>query len=421
MSAIQWERNLAAKASRRKFLKGAAALAMSAPAIACGQHNEASAKERHLAYVGTYSYREAPGSAGHGRGIYLFEMDPATGTLTERAVFPNAMNPSWLDLDPSRTHLYCIDEMSNFQGANTGAVSAYAIDRSNGHLTLLNTVSSGSSGPAYVSVHPSGKYALVANYGGGSVAVLPIRPNGELASATDVQHDHGIVGPKHPTGGPRGNFSISGHEGPNAFHAHMVLSDPSARYVLSTDLAMDKILVWKLDLETGKLTPNDPPSASLPPGDGPRHFAFHPNGRWLYCLQEEASTLVLFHYDGAKGTLEMQQSVSTLPKGFAGTNFCSEVRVSPDGKFVYAANRLHDSVAIFSIGQGGRVTYEGEEWTRGDTPRSITLDPAGNFLYSLNQLGDAITTYRINRETGRLTFTGQYTPVGTPACMVFLT
>ena len=418
MSTVEWEGDLKAQASRRRFLKGAAALAVSAPAFARGQHEEPrSAKGPLLAYVGTYTGGGAPGGSGHGRGIYLFEMNPATGALRERAVFPNDTNPSWLDLDPSRTHLYCSNEIANFQGKNSGSVSAYSIDRSNGHLTLLNTVSSEGAVPAFVSVHPSGKYLLAANYGSGTVAAIAIRSNGELGAATSVQQDHGPLNAKHPASAAPGNFATSGHDAPRA---HMIEADPSGRFVLSADLGLDRIMIWKFDLENGTLSPNDPPFASLPLGDGPRHFAFHPNGHWLYSLQEEGSTVTFFHYNGDKGTLSPQQKVSTLPKEFAGTNMCSEVRVSPDGRFVYAANRLHDSVAFFSIGGDGRVTYEGEAWTRGDTPRSITLDPAGNFLYSLNQLGDAITTHRINRKTGRLAFTGQYTPVGTPACMVFL-
>jgi 6-phosphogluconolactonase len=420
MSVDQWKHDPAIEGSRRSFLKGAAALAVVAPRLASGRERPSRrSKGRLLACVGTYSSPQGPeGSPGRGSGIYLFEMNPATGALAQRALFPNESNPAWLDLNPSRTHLYSGNEVRNFQGTDSGSVSAYSIDRASGHLTLLNTVSSEGAGPAHLSVHPSGRYVLVANYAGGTVAVLPIRPNGELGSATDVHHDKGPVGPKHAASAPAGSFAISGHDTP---HAHMIHADPSGRFVLSSDLGTDKLLIWKFDLQKGKLSPNDPPSVSLPQGDGPRHFAFHPNGHWFYSLQEEGSTLALFHYDGAQGTLSHQQTLPTLPKGFAGTNFTSEVRVSSDGKFVYAANRLHDSVAFFSIGSEGRLTFVGEEWTRGDYPRSITLDPTGNFLYSLNQRSDAITTYRINRKTGSLTFTGQYTPVGTPACMVFLT
>jgi 6-phosphogluconolactonase (cycloisomerase 2 family) len=201
----------------------------------------------------------------------------------------------------------------------------------------------------------------------------------------------------------------------------MIQSDPSGRFVLSTDLGMDRILVWNFDQGKGLLSPHNPPSVELPAGDGPRHFAFHPNGRWLYFLQEEASTLRLFDYDAKNGTLAARQTISSLPKGFAGTNFTSEVMVSADGKFVYAGNRLHDSIAFFSIGAEGRLTFAGETWTRGDYPRSFNIDPSGNFLYSCNQRSDAITSFRVNRQTGNLTFTGQYTAVGTPAILIFLT
>jgi len=249
------------------------------------------------------------------------------------------------------------------------------------------------------------------------VAVLPVRSNGELGSATDVKEDRGTVGPAKAASAPRGSFAISGHESP---HAHMIQADPTGRFVLASDLGLDRILIWKFDAEKGTLTPNDPASVSLPPGDGPRHFAFHPNGEWMYSLQEEASTLALFHFDRSRGTLTAKQTISTLPKGFAGTNFTSEVMVTPDGRFLYAANRLHDTVAVFSIGPEGVVSWVSEEWTRGDYPRSFNIDPTGNFLYTCNQRSDAIASFRVNRETGRLTFTGQYTPVGTPAIIIFL-
>ncbi len=421
MSDHRSNNNTAPKGSRRSFLKGAAVLAVAAPGFAAAgcESSSVEGKRPLRAYIATYSSHGAPnGGMGHGRGIYLFEVSPETGALTERTVFPNDSNPSWLELDASRTHLYSSNEIAEFEGKKSGSATAYAIDRSNGHLTALNTVSTEGAIPAHISLHPSGKYLLIANYGAGSVAVRTIRPNGEIGETTDVQHYKGPAGSIHPTSAPPGSFAISGHDAP---HAHMIESDPSGRFVISTDLGGDKIMVWKFDLEKGKLTPNSPPSVPLPTGDGPRHFVFHPNGRWFYSLQEEASTVVLFHYDGKKGTLTKKQTLSSLPKGFAGTNFCSEIRISSDGKYVYAANRLHDSVSCYSVGSEGRLAFIGNEWTRGDYPRSITLDPTGNFLYSLNQHGDAVTVHRVNRETGRLSFTGLYTPLGTPACMVFLT
>jgi 6-phosphogluconolactonase (cycloisomerase 2 family) len=190
--------------------------------------------------------------------------------------------------------------------------------------------------------------------------------------------------------------------------------------VLSADLGLDQILIWDFDIEKGVLRSNNPPAVKLPSGDGPRHFAFHQNGHWLYCLQEEASTLVVFDYDARNGTLMPKQTLSTLPKQFVGTNFTSEVVISPDGRFVYAANRLHDSIAWFAIAPEGTLTLAGEEWTRGDYPRSFTIDPSGQYLYSCNQRSDAVVCFRVNRQTGGLTFTGECTPVGTPAQVLFL-
>lgn len=399
--------------SRRSWLKQTGFLAAMPSGVA---QRRAS---RHLAYVATYSAAHGPeGSRGRGQGIYLFEMDAATGALTRRDLFPSDVNPSWLAVDPTRAHLYSANETAFCGNAQSGSVSAYAIDRPTGRLTLLNTESSRGAGPCYVSVHPSGKHALVANYHGGTIAVLPILPGGKLGAAIDVKSVAGRPGPAQASSAPAGSFAISGHD---RSHAHMIESDPSGRFVLSADLGLDRILIWRFDPQTGKLAPNDPPAVSFPPGDGPRHFAFHPNGRWFYSLQEEASTLAFFEYDSAQGRLALKQTISTLPKSFAGTNFTSEVLVSRDGRFVYAANRLHDTIAWFSIGRSGAPVLAGEEWTRGDYPRSFAIDPSGDFLYSCDQRSDAVTCFRVNRQTGALTFSGQYTPVGTPAMILFLT
>jgi 6-phosphogluconolactonase (cycloisomerase 2 family) len=396
---------------RREFLKSAAAVA--------GAARAAAQSRLRLAYVASYSSPQGPeGSLGRGAGIYLFAMDPATGALAQREVFPNPDNPSWLALDKARSRLYSANETADYQGKASGSVSAYTVEPSSGRLTLLNTQSSQGAGPCYASVHPSGRYVLVANYHGGTVAALPIGPNGTLGAATDVKNDEGQPGPVHAASAPRGSFAISGHDRP---HAHMVQADPSGRFVLSTDLGLDEILVWRFDVETGKLRPGDPPAVKLPAGDGPRHFAFHPNGRLLYSLQEEASTLAVFDYDAAAGRLAVRQTLSTLPQGFTGTNFPSEVLISADGRFLYAANRLHDSIAWFSIAAEGTLNLSGEEWTRGDYPRSFSIDPSGQYLYSCNQRSDAIVCFRVNRQSGALTFTGQYTPVGTPAMILFLT
>jgi len=398
--------------SRREFLKRAAFTAVAAPAMAL-----ASAGRPVLAYVATYSSPQGPeGSVGHGQGIHIFELDPATGALKPHAVVASGLNPSHLAPDASWTHVYSANETPTFEGEASGSVSGYSVDRESGRLSLINTVSSHGAGPCYVSVHPAGKHVLVANYHGGTFAVLPVLPGGGLGPATDVKHLTGPVGPAKAASAPAGSFAISGHD---RTHGHMIQADPSGRFVIGVDLGADRIHVWRFDAAHGTLTENDPSGVSLPPGDGPRHFSFHPNGHWVYSLQEEGSTLVVFDYDASRGVLSAKQTLSSLPPAFAGSNFTSEVMVSPDGRFVYAANRLHDSIAWFSIGEGGKLKFAGEVWTRGDYPRSFNFDPVGKFVFSCNQRADAITSFLVNRETGELRFTGRYTPVGTPSCIVF--
>ena len=395
--------------SRREFLVAAAS---------AGSVLFAAPNRPVLAYAGTYSASVgAEGAPGHGKGIYLLEMNPDSGALAQRAVFPNEFNPSCLALNAAGTRLYSANETQTFQGENSGSVSAYAVDRAGGRLTLLNTVSSRGAGPCYLSLHPTGKWLFAANYHGGTSVVLPIGSNGELGPAAHVERHAGPLGPQIAAGAPPGSFAWSGHDHP---HSHMVRADPSGRFVLAADLGLDRILVWKFDSAAGKLTPNDPPFVALPPGDGPRHFVFHPNGRLLYSLQEEGSTLVTFDYDAAAGRLQAKQTISSLPAGFAGTNFTSEVALAPDARFVYAANRVHDTVAWFSIAADGTLQFAGEEPTRGNYPRFFTFDPSGNFVYVCNQRADAIVSFRVNRKTGALTHTGQYFPIGTPSHIVFL-
>ena len=313
----------------------------------------------------------------------------------------------------------CIPPMKRIEWANTRkarSVPSPSIEPT-GNWSCSTPFASGGAGPTYVSVHPSGRFVLVANYFGGSVAVLPILADGRLGAATDIKNDAGKIGPTRATNAPPGSFAFSGHD---RTHAHMIQADPSGRFVLHVDLGLDRIFVWKFDEQKGVLTPNDPPAVSLPPGDGPRHFHFHPNGRWFYSIQEEGSTIVLFDYDAATGRLASRQTISTLPPGFAGSNFCSEILVSADGRFVYAGNRLHDSIGIFSIGPDGDLAFVGEEWTRGNYPRSFNFDPTGQFLYCCNQRADNIAVFRVDRKTGGLDFTGHYAPVGNPSIIVFL-
>jgi 6-phosphogluconolactonase len=411
--------------SRRSFLKASAALASAAPALSgLIQAQSEEGTGPLLAYVGTFSspLRDVPQTQvdlppGNGRGIHLFRADRATGALTPVGVQEMDTSPSCLALNASRTRLYSANETDRAGDGKEGTVSAFAIDRANGKLKLLNTVGSGGAGPTFVSVHPSGRFALVANYSGGSIAVLPILQDGRLGDATDIKHPAGKIGPIKATSAPPGSFAFSGHD---RTHAHMIQGDPSGHFVLHADLGLDKIFVWRFDEKIGALTPNEPAAVALPPGDGPRHFHFHPNGRWLYSIQEEGSTIVVFDYNAATGRLASRQTISTLPPSFAGSNFCSEILVSADGRYVYAGNRLHDSIGIFAVGPEGTLTYVGEEWTRGNYPRSFNFDPAGRFLYCCNQRADNVTVFHVDRKTGGLGFTGHYAPVGNPSAIVFL-
>ena len=376
-----------------------------------------------IAYVGTYTSplknmrpTQVDLPPGNGRGIHLFQVNRRTGAMTSYDLYEMGTSPSALVFNQDKTRIYSANETERSGENEAGSVSAFAVSPTDGKLKLLNSVSSGGKGPAHLSVHPSGKFVLVANYFGGSVAVLPILPDGRLQAASDFKQDSGTVGPTTATNAPPGSFAFSGHD---QAHAHMIESDPSGRFVLHVDLGLDKIYVWKFDDVSGKLTPNDPASVSLPPGDGPRHFHFHPNGRWLYSLQEEGSTIVLFDYDPAQGRLTSRQTISSLPPGYAGSNFCSGILISEDGRFVYVGNRLHDSIGIFSIDESGELTYVTEAWTRGDYPRSFNFTPSGDFLYACNQRADNLAAFRVDKQTGRLAFTGHYVPVGNPSIVVF--
>lgn len=411
--------------TRRTFLKTSAALAGPAPILAGTSRARSHRDDRPLlAYVGTFSSplrdvlpTQVDLPPGNGQGIHLFWVDRESGAMRTAGLHSRGTSPSHLAISADGTRLYSANETDRVGDDGQGTVTAFAIEGSNGQLTPLNTVPSGGAGPTYLSIHPSGRGLLVANYFGGSVAVLPIEPDGSLGAAHDVHLDEGEIGPRAATNAPPGSFAISGHD---RTHAHMIRADPSGRFVLHVELGLDRIYVWRFDPQRIELTPNEPHFVALPPGDGPRHFDFHPNGRWLYSIQEEGSTIVLFDWDDQAGRLTERQTISTLPPGFAGSNFTSEILVSSDGRFVYAGNRLHDSIGIFAVGGDGALSYVGEEWTRGDYPRSFAFDPSGTFLFCCNQRADHVAVFRVDRATGGLAFTGHYAAVGNPSCVVFL-
>jgi 6-phosphogluconolactonase len=421
-----WQRTF----SRRDLLKATAALvaAASVPQAfghvpeAFGQPPTGAPPGTVWLYIGTYT--GAPGAGGNGEGIYLCALDLSTGELSvERLVAPvvpatgttpSTASPSTIALDPTRTHLYAGNEYGP-----PGAVSAYAINRLTGDLTLLNGQPAVGA-PAHVSVDHAGQYLFSAEYTGGYFEAFQILVDGSLGPAVFQQQDLDHVGPKKSTNAPPGSFAISAHEGPNG-HPHQMEADPSNQWVLGTDAGQDRIYVWKLTPgATPPLTAAATPFVSTPPGDGPRHFAFHPNGIWVYSIQEEASTIMFWRFNPATGALLAEQLIPSVPPGFTGTDFTSEIRVSADGDFVYGANRLNDTIGVFKVGHDGQLTQVSHASTLGDYPRIFTIDPSGRFMAVGNQRADNVTTFRVNPGHGALKFTGNYTPVGSPSGMVFL-
>ncbi|MBC8167273.1 MAG: lactonase family protein [Bryobacteraceae bacterium] len=391
--------------SRRGFLQASTALAAASATPAFAQSG------RTIAYVGAYTDR--------GKGIHMFNLNPADGTLTPWKILEGLPSPSSLAFHPNKKYLYAVNEISNFSGTTNGSVTALSVDSGTGDLRIMNVVSSGGSGPAHVSVDPSGKFVFAANYGGGNFAVLPILPDGSLGSASDVQKITGPLGPQPAVDAPPGSFARSGHDAP---HAHMAQTDPAGNFLLVADLGTDRIYVYRLDKVAGTVTPANPPFVQASPGAGPRHFDFHPNGRLAYAIMEEASTMIVMDYNPDSGSLTYKgQTASTLPAGFAGTNYPSEIQVSSDGKFLYGANRLHDSIVIFDLNPDGWMLNARHVWTQGSYPRHFAFEPNGNFFYVCHSRSDNVTSFRLDRNTGMLTFTGQFVPVGNPSKIVFLT
>jgi 6-phosphogluconolactonase len=393
--------------TRRQFVARAAAV-LAAPYAA--SHAVAGPSAGFFfAYVGTYT--------PNGGGIYLFRVDRASAAFMQVQVVDDVRNPSWLALNPTQTRLYAISEIERWQGTRSGAVVSYAVDPVSLQLTRLGAVSSAGTLPAHISVHPSGKFVFVANYGGGNVAVLPVAADGSLQEASDVRPS---VGPRHrgrAVDDPPGQFAVSDHDAP---HLHMVAPDPSGQFVVANDAGLDLTLIWRLDAQAGRLLPADAPVLAAPSGSGPRHFAFHPNGKFFYNLYEHDAKVAVYDYDAARGAMRLKQSVSTLPPKFAGSNLASEIVLSADGRFLYVSNRLHSSLALFTVAVDGQLKMISETWTHGDSPRSAAIDPNGEFLFSCNQKGDSITSFRLNALSGALSFTGRYEPVGSPAVMVML-
>jgi 6-phosphogluconolactonase len=350
-------------------------------------------------FIGTYT---GPKS----QGIYRLEMDLATGKLSAPVLAAKVTNPSFLAVHPSRRYLYAVGEMSEFEGKKVGAVSAFSLNAKTGELKLLNQQPSGGAGPCHVVVDGPGKNVLVANYGGGSAAVLPIRANGQLAKASDVeQHQGSSINPKRQTGP----------------HAHSVNVDSASQFAFVADLGLDKVMVYRLDSDTGTLTPNNPAFAAVSPGAGPRHFAFHPDGKRAYVINELKNTIVAMDYDAAKGTLKKKQEISTLPNGFKGTSYTAEVVVHPSGRYVYGSNRGDDSIAVFAVEEKtGKLRSVSHPRKGIKTPRNFNVDPTGRYVIVANQDADTLVVFRVDENTGTLLDTGIVAQVPRPVCVKFV-
>jgi 6-phosphogluconolactonase len=348
----------------------------------------------YFVYVGTYT-------RGKSKGIYAWRFRPAKGELAPVGLVAETTNPSWVTVHPNRRFLYAVGE-----SAKAGTVSAFAIDAATGRLTKLNQASSKGAGPCHLAVDKTGKNVLVANYGSGSVAVLPVREDGGVGEASCfLQHKGSSVNPQR-------------QQGP---HAHSVNLDPRERFALVPDLGLDEVLIYRFDAAKGALAPNDPPFAKVAPGAGPRHFAFHPNGRFGYVISEMGSTVTAFAYDGARGSLREIQVVSTLPDNFTGQSSTAEVAVHPNGRFLYGSNRGHDSIAVFAVDPGtGTLTFLDRVSTEGKTPRNFAIDPTGRWLFAANQDSDNIVVFHLDSKTGKLTPAGKTLEVGAPVSLAFV-
>jgi 6-phosphogluconolactonase len=349
-------------------------------------------------YVGTYTGGKSPSE-----GIYLFELELADGRLIARGVAARSKDPSFLAIHPNGKFLYSVNELGELNGRPGGGVTSYAIDRLTGGLTTLNQQASAGAGPCHLTVDRTGKVVLVANYGSGSVAALPIQENGSLKPASSaIQHEGQGTDP-------------SRQEGP---HAHSINVDAANRFAIAADLGLDRVFVYKLDADHGTLAANDPPAVSIAPGSGPRHFAFHPGGRFAYVINELANTITAFSYDAEKGVLIENQTITTLPAEYSGRSYTAEVQVHPSGKFVYGSNRGHDSIAVFSVDESsGKLSLVEIEPTQGKNPRNFAIDPTGTYLLAENQDSDSIVVFKIDADSGQLEPTGTKVIVPMPVCI----
>jgi 6-phosphogluconolactonase len=347
-------------------------------------------------YFGTYT----SGNNGS-KGIYRSVLDTNTGELTAPVLVVEAKNPSFLEIHPNGKYLYAVSE-----SGRAGTVSAYVIDPDTKNLKLLNSQTSGGSGPCHVNIDHAGKNVLVTNYNNGSVSVIPIKSDGSLAEPSCfVQHEGSSVNPQR-------------QKGP---HAHSVNISPDDRFAFVADLGLDKIMIYRLDVDKGTITPNDPAFVKVKSGSGPRHFTFGIDGKYAYVINEMGGTITAFAYEPTSGALTEIQTISTLPDDFSGFNGCAEVRVHPNGRFLYGSNRGHDSIAVYHIDPAnGKLTFVERESTDVKTPRNFNIDPTGKFCLVANHGADSVVVFKIDPKTGALEPTGKKISIGKPVCIRFL-
>jgi 6-phosphogluconolactonase len=383
---------------RQRTIRGLAWLLLIGQILASTAY---AAGKEYFVYIGTYTRTR-------GKGIYTFRFDPATGKLTPVTLAAEASSPAFLAVHPNGKFLYAAHEHEgeDLPGKNN-SVSAYAIDPKTGVLTFLNKISSRGEGPAHIVVDKPGKMLFVMNYRSGSVALLPIQPDGRLSEATAFDQQTGSGPDKQRQAGP---------------HAHGGAFSPDDRFALVAEHGIDEVMIFRLDADKRTMVPNAPPFFKATPGAAPRHLAFHPNGKFLYALNELGSSVTVFDYGAAGGTLQRVQEITTIPAGFTGTNSTAQLQVDRAGRFLYVSNRGNDSIAVFSIDAGkGTVSLVEHVSTQGKTPRDFSLDPTGSYLFAANQNSDNIVLLKVDQTTGHLTPSGQMIEqVPEPVCVVFV-
>ena len=392
-------------------------------ALLAGRTASAQAKD-YFVYFGTYTgfrfvrHSKTQGvGESHSKGIYVSRFNAATGTLSEPELAAEIINPSFLTISPDNRFLYAVTEDPLSVGPpldHVSYVSAFAIDAATGKLRLLNTLPTGGTSTCFISMDKTGKYVLMSNFGSGSVSVIRVKEDGSLGELTSfIQNVGHSVNPAIQT----------------SPHPHSILVSPDNRYVIVSDLGLDKVQIFRFDEKTGELSPPDPPFATVKPGGGPRHFAFSPSGKFGYQLSEMSGMVDAFAWDPARGSLTNLQSVETIPHDFAGENHSAEITVSPDGKFLYESNRRNtgdtgwgpETIGIFAIDpEKGTLTLVEQAPTGGIMPRNFAIDPTGSYLLAAHQYSNTVVVFKIDRATGRLSNTGTEIKLDVPVCIQFV-